>query len=41
MQVADWVAGIGRASGGTFEVVDLRDWPLPMDDEPDMPQRGV
>ncbi|WP_267388060.1 NADPH-dependent FMN reductase [Sphingomonas sp. GC_Shp_3] len=41
VQVADWVAGIGRAGGGAFEVLDLRDWPLPMDDEPDMPQRGV
>jgi NAD(P)H-dependent FMN reductase len=41
VQVAEWVAGIGREGGGTFEVVDLRDWPLPMDDEPDMPQRGV
>lgn len=41
VQVAAWIAAIGNASGGTFEVVDLRDWPLPMDDEPDMPQAGV
>jgi len=23
-----------------FEVVDLKDWPLPMDDEPEVPARG-
>jgi len=37
-QVADWVARVGReTTGGDFEVVDLRDWPLPMDDEPEIP----
>ena len=41
VQIAAWVAEIGReATGGAFEVVDLRDWPLPMDDEPGMPQIG-
>ena len=41
-QIADWVAAVGRDStDGLFEVVDLKDWPLPMDDEPGMPQRGV
>jgi NAD(P)H-dependent FMN reductase len=25
VQVAAWIAAIGNASGGTFEVVDLRD----------------
>ena len=39
-QVAEWVAGIGRASTScAFEVIDLRDWPLPMDDEPGIPAR--
>ncbi|CAN5347438.1 hypothetical protein BH09PSE4_BH09PSE4_18700 [soil metagenome] len=41
IEVAQWVAAIGReATGGAFEVLDLRDWPLPMDDEPGMPQSG-
>ena len=36
--VAQWVAGIGRAAlPAPVEVVDLRDWPLPMDDEPGVP----
>jgi NAD(P)H-dependent FMN reductase len=40
-QVAQWVAQVGReATPHDFEVVDLKDWPLPMDDEPEMPQRG-
>jgi NAD(P)H-dependent FMN reductase len=40
-QIADWVAQIGRESvPGLLEVVDLKDWPLPMDDEPDVPARG-
>jgi NAD(P)H-dependent FMN reductase len=42
LQIAEWVAEVGReTSPGGFEVVDLRDWPLPMDDEPEMPQTGV
>jgi NAD(P)H-dependent FMN reductase len=37
-QIAAWVADVGReATGGAYEVVDLKDWPLPMDDEPDVP----
>lgn len=41
-QVAAWVAEIGRDAGPwTLELVDLRDWSLPMDDEPEIPQRGV
>jgi NAD(P)H-dependent FMN reductase len=38
-QVAAWVAETGAAAGvaTNFELVDLRDWPLPMDDEPDIP----
>jgi NAD(P)H-dependent FMN reductase len=40
-QVAEWVAQVGReATSHQFEVVDLRDFPLPMDDEPEMPQLG-
>jgi NAD(P)H-dependent FMN reductase len=37
-QIAAWVAEVG---GGyvpaSFEILDLRDWPLPMDDEPGIP----
>jgi NAD(P)H-dependent FMN reductase len=41
-KVAAWVAEIGRgATGASFEIVDLRDWPLPMDDEPAIPAMGV
>jgi NAD(P)H-dependent FMN reductase len=37
-QIARWVAEIGRTSiERDFEVVDLKDWPLPMDDEPGIP----
>ena len=36
--VAAWVAGIGReALAREIEVVDLKDWPLPMDAEPGIP----
>jgi len=39
--IAAWVAALGReVTGRAFEVVDLKDWPLPMDGEPDMPQTG-
>jgi NAD(P)H-dependent FMN reductase len=39
--IAAWVAALGsNATGHAFEVVDLADWPLRMDDEPGMPQRG-
>jgi NAD(P)H-dependent FMN reductase len=41
LQIAEWVAEVGReAGGGVFEVVDLREWPLPMDDEPGIPAAG-
>ena len=41
LQVAEWIAAIGKDSiNGLFEVVDLREWPLPMDQEPGMPQAG-
>lgn len=37
-QVAAWVTEVGRETiSGTFELVDLKDWPLPMDDEPGIP----
>ena len=38
LQVADWIADQGRnALAAEFEVVDRKDWPLPMDDEPGIP----
>jgi len=38
LDISSWVAGIGRdAIGRDIEVVDLKDWPLPMDDEPGIP----
>jgi NAD(P)H-dependent FMN reductase len=41
IQIAEWVSDLGReSSGGVFEVVDLRKWRLPMDDEPDIPATG-
>src|SRR5262249_6780812 len=37
-QIAQWVAEIGRGTiAREFEIVDLKDWPLPMDDEPGIP----
>jgi NAD(P)H-dependent FMN reductase len=39
--LATWVIDIGRASTGLhYELVDLADWPLPMDDEPGIPALG-
>ena len=39
--VARWVANLGMsAAPAGFEVIDLRDWPLPMDDEPGIPAQG-
>jgi NAD(P)H-dependent FMN reductase len=36
--IAHWVAGIGRAATSReIEIVDLKDWPLPTDDEPGVP----
>jgi NAD(P)H-dependent FMN reductase len=41
IQIARWVAQVGRESAdAAFEVVDLKDWPLPMDDEPAIPASG-
>jgi NAD(P)H-dependent FMN reductase len=40
-KIADWVAALAReATGLTFELTDLRDWHLPMDDEPGIPAVG-
>ncbi len=40
-QIAEWVALVGHdAKLGLLEVVDLKDWPLPMDDEPGIPALG-
>jgi NAD(P)H-dependent FMN reductase len=42
LQVAQWVAQVGReTTDDAFEVVDLKDWPLQMDDEPGVPAGGV
>jgi NAD(P)H-dependent FMN reductase len=39
--VAEWIAQLGREHTGLrFEVIDLKDWPLPMDDEPAIPATG-
>jgi NAD(P)H-dependent FMN reductase len=41
LHIAEWVAQIGRETiPGQFEIVDLKDWPLPMDDEPAVPASG-
>jgi NAD(P)H-dependent FMN reductase len=40
-RIAHWAAGIGHASTDlAFEVIDLADWLLPMDDEPGLPHAG-
>jgi NAD(P)H-dependent FMN reductase len=40
-QIAEWVARIGgETMPGVFEIVDLKDWRLPMDDEAGVPARG-
>lgn len=39
--IAQWVARIGRKSTAfDYEIVDLAQWPLPMDDEPGIPAGG-
>ena len=39
--VARWVGDLGRSAvSAGFEVIDLRDWLLPMDDEPAIPAHG-
>lgn len=40
-KITAWIAQIGRdRTEFTYEVVDLEDWPLPMDDEPAIPAIG-
>ena len=40
-RLAAWVIEIGRASTGlSYDLVDLADWPLPMDDEAGIPALG-
>lgn len=41
-QIAAWVTEVGsEAISGAFEVVDLKDWPLPADDETEIPAAGL
>jgi NAD(P)H-dependent FMN reductase len=41
-RITEWVAQIGRGCTDLdYEVVDLADWPLPMNDEPAIPAKGV
>lgn len=41
--LADWVANVGRLClpEAVFELVDLRNWPLPMMDEPAIPAHNA
>lgn len=40
-QIATWVRSSGEeALPAQYETIDLRDWPLPMDDEPGVPAHG-
>jgi NAD(P)H-dependent FMN reductase len=40
-QIAAWVAAVGgQTTSHTFEIIDLKEWPLPMDDEPGIPAAG-
>jgi NAD(P)H-dependent FMN reductase len=40
-KITEWIAQIGRGSTGfDYEIVDLAQWPLPMDDEPRIPAKG-
>jgi NAD(P)H-dependent FMN reductase len=39
--ITAWVTGIARATTAqNYEIIDLSDWNLPMDDEPGIPARG-
>jgi NAD(P)H-dependent FMN reductase len=41
-KITEWIAEMGRARTRlVYEIVDLANWPLPMDDEPDIPAKGV
>lgn len=40
-KIAQWIGEIGAGIvPGSVDLVDLRDWPLPMDDEPGIPAMG-
>lgn len=40
-QIAAWVIGLAQATSTLrYELLDLADWPLPMDDEPGIPALG-
>lgn len=40
-QIASWVEQVGNQKiSALFEVLDLKDWPLPMDDEPGIPAKA-
>jgi NAD(P)H-dependent FMN reductase len=41
-QIAAWLIDIAAAAGSLhYEILDLADWPLPMDDEPGIPATGA
>ncbi|MGB3551289.1 MAG: NAD(P)H-dependent oxidoreductase [Candidatus Binatus sp.] len=41
-KIASWVVEVAQASTNlNYELVDLADWPLPMNDEPGLPALGV
>ena len=40
-QIARWIdETVAHVDGFTFEIIDLRDWHLPLDDEPNQPKHG-
>lgn len=41
-KITEWIAQIGRTQTDfIYEAIDLADWPLRMDDEPEIPAKGV
>ncbi len=41
-KIASWVVAVAQASTSLkYELIDLADWPLPMNDEPGLPALGV
>jgi NAD(P)H-dependent FMN reductase len=40
-QIAAWVLELAAGCGLNIELVELADWKLPMDDEPEIPQTGI
>jgi NAD(P)H-dependent FMN reductase len=40
-RITEWIAAIGQEQTGfDYQIIDLADWPLPMDDEPGIPAMG-